>query len=168
MTRDDVIQFYKVEEGVIRSPGKFEDCSVWAPYYWAMALEGFADDDDGKRWTFEVTDDERLLFPELAGVIRVHLVEDDHGFVFTEQETEDEITDVMPGIVGYSYEDDVYCRAGHRELIGHAARSTSVTSFADRTSLEASLVVCRPLEAPRVGCSKRVQYPRPALPRRGW
>ncbi|HKQ68402.1 MAG TPA: hypothetical protein VJT73_03645 [Polyangiaceae bacterium] len=89
------------------------------------ALE-VADDDDGKRWTFEVTDDERLLFPELAGVIRVHLVEDDHGFVLTEQEAE-EITDVMPCIVGYSYEDGVYCPSCTRGQFGDALDKPNAT-----------------------------------------
>lgn len=36
----------------ITQPGKFEGEPVFAPYFWNLALEGFADSDNGKIYTF--------------------------------------------------------------------------------------------------------------------
>jgi hypothetical protein len=39
----------------ITSPGKFEGEPVFAPCYWQLGLEGMADDDDGKVFTFKIS-----------------------------------------------------------------------------------------------------------------
>lgn len=36
----------------ITQPGKFEGEPIFAPHYWSIALEGFADSDDGKVFGF--------------------------------------------------------------------------------------------------------------------
>ena len=40
-------------DGRITQPGKFEGEPVFAPYYWGIAMEGFADSDDGRVYTFK-------------------------------------------------------------------------------------------------------------------
>jgi len=37
----------------ITAPGKFEGEPIFAPYYWDVALQGFADSDDGTTYTFK-------------------------------------------------------------------------------------------------------------------
>lgn len=127
MTRDEIIHFYKVENGLIRSPGKFEDCPVWAPYYWDRGLAGFADDHDGRRSTFTVADHEREMFPELTNARHVHLVDDDQGFVHAEADTDEEFTDVTSRIVAYSYEGDVHCTSCARDEFGDALDNPNVS-----------------------------------------
>ena len=39
----------------IVQPGKFEGEPIFAPHYWGLGLEGFADSDDGKVYTFKFT-----------------------------------------------------------------------------------------------------------------
>lgn len=67
---------------VVRGPGKFEGCLPYAPYYWEIGLDGFADVDDGRTWRFRVDADDRALFPELKGRQWVALYESDSGFVY--------------------------------------------------------------------------------------
>lgn len=87
MTRKDVKAAYKVVDGIIRSPGKFEGCSVYVPYYWNAGLEGMADEDtetdDGEAvFVFYPDEDDIKEFPELRGIELVRLTEDDNGFVY--------------------------------------------------------------------------------------
>lgn len=42
----------------ITAPGKFEGCPVFAPHYWQIGLEGFADSDNGQVFTFKFTNKE--------------------------------------------------------------------------------------------------------------
>ena len=68
--------------------GKFEGCAGYAAYFWDMVLEGGGDDwyDAGNRGhveMFQVTEHDVELFPELEGVTRVDIWEDDVGFVHT-------------------------------------------------------------------------------------
>lgn len=81
MTRAEIEREYKVVDGVIRSPGKFEGEPVYAPYFWDAFLSGMVDEDDGEYLYFDVNDDDRRIFPELKDVNRVSLREDDQGFV---------------------------------------------------------------------------------------
>lgn len=81
MTREDILADYDVVNGVIQSPGKFELEMLYTPYFWDMFLDGMADDDDGKVMRFDVTDQDREQFPELANVRSVFLWENDQGFV---------------------------------------------------------------------------------------
>ena len=81
MTRQEIETTYNVENGVIRSPGKFEAEPVYVPYFWDAYMNGGADEDDGDILTFDVNDEDRAMFPELANVRQVFLWENDSGFV---------------------------------------------------------------------------------------
>ncbi len=80
---------YKVENGVIRSPGKFEGEPLWVAYFWAMALEGGGhtwDDNGTDVTTFMIQSGDVALFPELDqlgydGGAAVSVLERDDGFV---------------------------------------------------------------------------------------
>ena len=65
---------------MIRSPGKFEGEQAYVPYFWAVYLDGGADD-DGQVITIPVEPDDRRLFPALRHRRYVRLGEDDCGFV---------------------------------------------------------------------------------------
>jgi hypothetical protein len=69
MTREETFLKYKVEGDRIVSPGKFEGQPVFAPYFWSLVLEGFADSDDGKVWSFNLKlggqDKDNPFLPEL-------------------------------------------------------------------------------------------------------
>lgn len=87
MTREEVMRVYKVEGERIISPGKFEGEPIFAPHYWQIGLEGFADFDDGKayRFRFKKADEDYKLWPELKKWLgrkrSMLLVEDSQGFV---------------------------------------------------------------------------------------
>jgi len=83
MTRDEITNEYNVDEnGIIRSPGKFEGEMVYAPYFWDAYLNGMADNDDGEVLTFNINDEDRAQFPELADVKAIDLINTDQGFVY--------------------------------------------------------------------------------------
>lgn len=76
----------------ITQPGKFEGEPVFAPYFWGLALEGFADDDNGKVFSFRFCflrnrQDQELSakFPTLKKWLgrkrSLKLWEDSQGFV---------------------------------------------------------------------------------------
>ena len=79
--REEIESTYTVEQGIIRSPGKFENQPVYVVYFWEIYLNGFADRDDGKIIGFDLTLDDKLIFPELKGRRTVNLMEDNQGFV---------------------------------------------------------------------------------------
>ena len=81
--KHETLDGYDVHDGIIRSPGKFEGEAQYAPYFYDALLNGFADTDEGDVATFEVNDDDRKLFPELADVQNVYLWESDQGFIYT-------------------------------------------------------------------------------------
>lgn len=83
MTRAEIEQEYKVEDGRITSPGKFEGEPIYAPYFWDLYLNGFADDDDGELLTFAVDQEAIDEFPELQNIATVQLWENSQGFVST-------------------------------------------------------------------------------------
>ena len=68
-------------EADVSRPGKFEGCAVYVPYFWSFYLEGCADRDDGRILGFDVTAEDRAIFPELKGRRTVRLIERDDGFV---------------------------------------------------------------------------------------
>ena len=87
MTREEILKEYTVENGVIRSPGKFEGERVYVPYFWDLVLEGLADKDDDMGLTFVVTEEDLSEFPELpedgyALGTKLYLYQRDDGFVF--------------------------------------------------------------------------------------
>ena len=65
----------------VTHPGKFEGCAPYVPYFWSIYLEGGADRDDGTILGFDVTADDKALFPELKRRRTVRLCETDSGFV---------------------------------------------------------------------------------------
>jgi len=75
------------EQGIIRSPGKFEGQPIYVPYYWSLTLEGCADRNSGPGGEvgvagFDVTSKDRELFPEIPRNRRtIWLEEDEQGFV---------------------------------------------------------------------------------------
>ena len=87
MTRQQIEAEYRVVDGTIRNPGKFELQPLWVPVLWDTALEGFADTDDGETYGFTVPkgDPLRAEFPELDAWLGRHrtvkLVESCTGFV---------------------------------------------------------------------------------------
>lgn len=66
---------------VVSRPGKFEGEQAYVPYYWDIALEGFADREDDGVSEFDVTPEDRKQFPELGDKQVVRLRERDDGFV---------------------------------------------------------------------------------------
>lgn len=82
MTRNEIIADYNVDErGVIRRPGKFEGEMLYVPYFWVAYLNGMADRDDGRTLGFDVTPEDKLMFPELRGRRTVKLRVREDGFV---------------------------------------------------------------------------------------
>lgn len=82
MTREEITSEYTIDEnGIIRDLGKFEGEMLYVPYFWDAYLNGMADEDDGETLTFEVSDDDRAMFPELAETKQVQIYQRDDGFV---------------------------------------------------------------------------------------
>jgi len=80
--RSEILRNYKINErGMISSPGKFESEMLYVPYFWNLGLEGSADRDNGKIFGFDISPEEKFVFPELRGRRTVKLYERDDGFV---------------------------------------------------------------------------------------
>jgi hypothetical protein len=69
------------ERGRITSPGKFEGEMCYVPYYWEIYLNGFADRDDGQVLGFDISAEDKFLFPMLRKRRTVKLYARDDGFV---------------------------------------------------------------------------------------
>lgn len=71
----------------ITSPGKFEGEPVFAPHYWSICLEGFADSDNGSVFTlrFKNADKDFQQWPYLKKWLgrkrTLRMWEDSQGFV---------------------------------------------------------------------------------------
>lgn len=74
--------------GIIRDPGRFKAQPAYAPYFWDSYLDGTFDDeydtDDCHVVVFNITDDDRVEYPELAGATLLYLTEDPDGAVHTQ------------------------------------------------------------------------------------
>ena len=82
MNRNEILKTYAVtHHGVIKTPGKFEGEMVYVPFYWDIFLDGFVDRDDGKILSFDVTKEDKIMFPELVKRKTVKLCQRDDGFV---------------------------------------------------------------------------------------
>ena len=77
---------YSEHPTIIKSPGKFEGESIWAPYFWDLYLEGACDDDDGETVSFVITDADRKEFSELTKFTKYSFRVSDDGFVFGKTE----------------------------------------------------------------------------------
>lgn len=83
MKRDEILREYKVSKGGrIESPGKFEGEMLYVPAFWEAGLEGFADSDNGRVFSFRLTADDKREFPELGKKRTLKLAESDQGFVY--------------------------------------------------------------------------------------
>lgn len=70
----------------ITQPGKFEGEPTFAPFYWNLAMEGFADSDNGEVFKFKFSGSELAsldpVLKDWLGTRRtLHLWEDSQGFV---------------------------------------------------------------------------------------
>lgn len=65
----------------VNRPGKFEGERRYVPYYWRIYLDGCADRDNGRILGFDVTDEDKAIFPELRRRRAISLRETDSGFV---------------------------------------------------------------------------------------
>lgn len=65
----------------VQHPGPFEAEAPYVPFYWDMYLNGSADRDDGIKLGFDVSAEDRVMFPELRGRHAVNLIQRDDGFV---------------------------------------------------------------------------------------
>ena len=75
---------YTAHNGIIVSPGKFEGCPIYIPYYWDLMMSGCYDADDGNKAIFMLADgitNDNEMWPELAGYGLLILWEDTNGFV---------------------------------------------------------------------------------------
>ncbi len=87
MTRDEIFADYKVCDGRICSPGKFEGEPIYTPHFWCMTLDGMADEDEEGMAVFILTAEDMQTFPELVADgysvgDRLAFYEDDNGFVY--------------------------------------------------------------------------------------
>jgi hypothetical protein len=81
--RQSVLDHYKVENGRIVSPGKFEGEPIYAPYFYEDSLNGGWDYVSPGHFKDEITKADRVAFPEIPKRKRVvHLYETDDGFVY--------------------------------------------------------------------------------------
>lgn len=76
---------YKVEQGIIRSPGKFEGEPEWVPGFWERVLDGADDEilfDEDPVSVFILDDaDRRTIGAAAEGSVALLLWEDTSGFV---------------------------------------------------------------------------------------
>jgi hypothetical protein len=96
-TRQALENEYKVIDGRITSPGKFEQEMIYAPWLYDLALNGGSSEThaDGSD-VFELEDLDRLVFPELGQSKYALVTYSDQGFVYVslhDEEPEDEGTD---------------------------------------------------------------------------
>jgi len=82
MDRQYILSTFKIDqEGIIRSPGRFEGERLYVPYFWDAYLQGLADRDDGKIFGFDITEQDRREFPELKGKRAITFYQRDDGFI---------------------------------------------------------------------------------------
>ena len=81
MTREESLEGYKVNNGRIMSPGKFEGEKVYAPYFYDDSLNGLWEKNRDDVLYCVPTFEEHKMFPELKGKRFIHITEDDQGFV---------------------------------------------------------------------------------------
>jgi hypothetical protein len=81
--RQEIEQNYRISAtGHIQSPGKFEGQMIYVPYFWEASLDGGPDDYDDDALLFDVTAEDRALFPEIPVKTEIiRLIETEQGFV---------------------------------------------------------------------------------------
>ena len=89
MTREEVLKNYEVENGIIKSPGKFEGEPIYVPYFYSLMLEGASENfdyfpDGSTQDTFTIIEEDIIAFPELKGAKEVIIIEDTaEGFIYS-------------------------------------------------------------------------------------
>lgn len=85
MTRTEIQANYKIRNGIIMSPGKFEGEPIYAPYFWDLVMDGGAET-DGDFAAFHILTDDRNEFPEIGSeTITIRVWTDGNGFVHTRE-----------------------------------------------------------------------------------
>ena len=64
----------------IRNPGRFEGEARYVPHFWAVVLDGQADE-TAKGASIQVTPEDKLRFPELKRRQRIVLHQQENGFI---------------------------------------------------------------------------------------
>lgn len=72
---------YKLKDGKVVSPGKFEGEPEWVVFFWEAVLDGCGEDTEDGSVTVHVEDADKKQWPELQDVTDAVLWEDDNGFV---------------------------------------------------------------------------------------
>ncbi len=75
----------KEYEERVKGPGKFENEPALTPYYYEAWLNGEGENHDSNGTmvnTFEISESDRGMFPELVHYSHVAIWEDDSGFVY--------------------------------------------------------------------------------------
>ena len=92
MTQKQIADEYTVENGIIRSPGKFEGQPSYAVHFYDMWNNGFLDEDcfDGElehqcMAYCNIDSDDIAEFPELKGIDCMTIHETGYGFVYMEE-----------------------------------------------------------------------------------
>lgn len=75
-----------VTDGIITSPGKFENEPVYCAAFYELGMEGCEDDfeegeDGSMRLLFDIKDEDIKAYPELKGYARIAVWSDQQGFV---------------------------------------------------------------------------------------
>ena len=83
MKRREIEDLYRIEDGIIRSPGEFQGQAIYMPHFWDRVMDGGADEDvDGSDLACcTVTLEDVLEFPELKLGQVVRFYEDDYGCI---------------------------------------------------------------------------------------
>ena len=91
MKRQEILTQYKVNKyGIIENFGKFEQCPLYAPYFYDILMNGESDsqviDDFGCiKDVFNVTQEDIKEFPELKGIKAITVSTSDDGFCLIEK-----------------------------------------------------------------------------------
>jgi len=80
MTRNEILEKYTVENGKIKSLGKFEGEKIYAPYFYNLMLCGEGKENGGNNIYFEILPEDIKEFPELKGKKIVEFGETENGF----------------------------------------------------------------------------------------
>ena len=72
-------------EAMVKGPGKFEGEPPWTPYFYDAYLNGDGELSGCEEWnwvsSFDITDEDRAIFPELETHSRFSFYETTEGFI---------------------------------------------------------------------------------------
>jgi hypothetical protein len=88
--RSEIFTDYAIRDFIIQTPGKFEAEPAYAPYFYALVIDGGYDSiehDDGSSVDIILIDDtDRAMWPELASdTVAVGVEVSDQGFVYVSE-----------------------------------------------------------------------------------